>query len=72
MRSPMQAQHAMDFSKADMAQEEARQLLGVLTRGRYALEAKLRSGCPGNEFSQVKQLLVAVEAAEEFVKSVAV
>lgn len=72
MRSPMQSQHAVDFSKADMAQDESRRLLDVLTRGRYALEEKLRSGCPGNEFSQLKQLLVAVEAAEEFVKSVAV
>lgn len=72
MRSPMHTQHTVGFSRGDVSQDESRRLLEVLRRGRYALEAKLRAGCSGNEFSQLAQLLVAVEAAEEFVESAAV
>lgn len=69
MQSLTQTQHTADFSNGGMSQDESRRLLNVLRSGRYALEAKLRSGCSGNEFSQLMQLLAAVEAAEEFVES---
>lgn len=71
MRSPMHTQHAVDFSRSAMSQDESRRLLEVLKRGRIALEAKLRNGCSGNEFRQLTHLLTAVEAAESFVESTA-
>lgn len=72
MRLPMHTQHSIDFSRGDMPKDDSLRLLESFKRGRLALEAKLRNGCSSDEFSQLTQLLNAVEAAQAFIESTTV